>query len=296
MSLPPPPSGLASASRLELLWYRTRRVLLQGRRLARWQLTPSRWPAPLLAQGAGFSVPLYTRTVPIVREGPGVHPLLEAGKLHNLRLAAPAFDGLLLAPHRPLSFWRTVGRLSHGAGYRQGLALRGGCLTPSLGGGVCLLANALFELAVRSGWHILERHGHTLEAVPHEAGTLWGLDATVAWPDVDLVVAPREAEVRLGVQVRGEQLVLSSHAAAPSRLRCELHAEAETLRPDAHGLVRANRIVRRITEVHTGEGVEEAVVAENCRRLLHAAQQQRNCFTCDAQGCHARQLPERSAR
>ena len=30
---------------------------------------------------------------------------------------------------------------------------------PSIGGGICLVSNALFAMAVRVGWSILERHG-----------------------------------------------------------------------------------------------------------------------------------------
>lgn len=249
---------------------------------------PERWPRPLLAPTRGMNVRLAAHRVDLARVDPEADATLEAGKQHNVRLAAPAFDGLWVAPGRPLSFWRVLGRLTEGAGFQYGLSLRGGCLTPSLGGGICLLANALFELTARQGWHILERSGHTLEAVPPEPDALWGMDATVAWPYVDLVVAPREGPVRLGVRVLGGQLRLSLHGEVALRTRSRLWAEADTRVETAEGWVRSNRIVRAVEDVASGRVLETCAIAENRRRLLTPEARQRTCLTCGETACHAR--------
>ena len=186
------------------------------------------------------------------------------------------------------SFWRVLGRLSEPAGYRHGLSLSGGCLTPSLGGGVCLLANALFELAARQGWHILERFGHTLEAVPPREGVLWGLDATVAWPYVDLVVAPREGPVRLEVRVVEGQLRLALHAETRPRTRARLWGEDDACVETPDGWVRSNRVLRAVEDVATGTVLETGVVAENRRRVLDPKARARTCLTCGETACHAR--------
>lgn len=285
--------SLVDVSAPELLWRRGKQLALQARRLARWATTPERWPRPQLAPAVGYDVQVALRAIDIARADPDADPRLEAGKRHNVRLAAPAFDGLWVTPERPLSFWRTLGRLTERAGFRHGLSLRGGCLTPSVGGGICLLANALFELTARQGWHVLERHGHTLEAVPPEPGTLWGMDATVAWPYVDLVVAPREGPVRLGARVDGGKLRLSIHATVPPRTRSELWSEGDATELGPEGALRTNRIVRRVVSVESGELLEERVIAENRRRLLQPEERRRNCYTCGETECHARvELPE----
>jgi vancomycin resistance protein VanW len=279
---------LSDLSASALWWRRGKQFLLGARRLARWSATPERWPPPLLAPARGLSVRVATRRVDIARVDPEADPVLEAGKQHNLRLAAPAFDGLWVTPERPLSFWRVLGRLTEHAGYRHGLSLSGGCLTPSLGGGICLLANALFELAARQGWHILERHGHTLEAVPPREGELWGLDATVAWPYVDLVVAPREGPVRLGVRVTEGQLRLALSAAAAPRTRARLWSEDDSFVETPAGWVRTNRVLRTVEDAATGTEVETGVIAENRRRVLDPQARARTCLTCGESACHAR--------
>jgi len=285
---PVPAPRLSDLSASALLWRRSKQALLQANRLVRWTVTPERWPEPALASAGTQRVLLASHVVALSRIDDGADPVLEAGKRHNVRLAAPAFDGLLLAPDRPLSFWRTVGRLSAAAGYRHGLSLRGGCLTPSLGGGVCLLANALFELAARQGWHVRERHGHTLEAVPPEAGALWGMDATVAWPYVDLVVAPREGSVRLGARVVGDTLRLTLHGAAAPRTRSVLWSEDDNLTNGPEGPVRTNRVLRRVEDLATGAVLEEGVIAHNRRRVLNPEAVKRTCRTCGETACYAR--------
>jgi vancomycin resistance protein VanW len=284
---------LVDLSASALLWKQGKQLALRARRLALWAATPERWPRPQLAPARGLDVQLAVRAVDLARTDPDSDPRLEAGKQHNVRLAAPAFDGLLLTPERPLSFWRTLGRLSEAAGFRHGLSLSGGCLVPSVGGGICLLANALFELAARQGWHLLERHGHTMEAVPPPEGTLWGMDATVAWPYVDLVVAPREGPVRLGARVANGRLRLSVHGARPSRVRATLWAEDDRTEETPEGPVRTNRVLRRVEDVARGVVLEEGVIAENRRRLLHSAERRRSCYTCGETACHARvELPQ----
>jgi vancomycin resistance protein VanW len=284
---------LVDLSAPELLWRRSKQLVLQANRLVRWAATPERWPRPVLASTRGLGVLLASHTVELARADAEADPVLEAGKQHNVRLAAPAFEGLRLAPDRPLSFWRTLGRLSESAGYRHGLALSGGCLTPSIGGGICLLANALFELAARQGWHILERYGHTMEAVPPPEGALWGIDATVAWPYVDLVVAPREGPVRLGARVMEGRLRLTVHGEAPPRTRSRLWSEDDAVVETPEGPVRTNRVMRQVEEVATGAVVEQRAIAENRRRLLNPEARKRTCRTCGETECHARvEVPE----
>ncbi|WNZ59702.1 VanW family protein [Myxococcus sp. MxC21-1] len=280
-----------------LLWRRSKQWMLQANRLARWSATPERWPRPLLAPTHEKGVLLGSHTVNLERSDSDADPVLEAGKQHNVCLAAPAFDGLLLAPDRPLSFWRTLGRLTERKGYRHGLALSGGCLTPSIGGGICLLANALFEFAARQGWHILERWGHTMEAVPPPPGALWGMDATVAWPYVDLVMAPREGPVRLGARVSDGKLRLSIHGADAPRTRSRLWSEDESLLELPEGTLRINRVVRRVEDIGSGAVLEERTIAENRRRLLNPEARKRTCLTCGESACHARvEVPRVEAR
>jgi vancomycin resistance protein VanW len=228
---------------------------------------------------------VYHQRVAIGRTDAHADPLLEAGKRRNVALAAPHFNGLYLAPDRPLSFWRALGRVTRARGFTWGMELRGGCVVPAIGGGICLLSNALFELAARGGLQIVERHGHSIEAVPPAPGALAGLDATVAWPHVDLVVAPKSGVARLGMQVDGEELVVSLHASEAPRIRYELAAIDERVVLEAGERIRRGRIERRGFDAGSGAPQGGEVIAEHRKRILHDHELGRTCLTCDETAC-----------
>jgi len=269
---------------------RLRLVLRQAERVARWSAAPSAWARPALAaadDGVTYAHPIYDRTVRIARLDPEADPRLEAGKRTNLALAAPYFDGLVVAPHAPLSFWRALGRTSRRRGFMEGMELRAGCVVPAIGGGLCLLSNALFDMALTLGWLILERHGHSLEAVPPTPGTLWGIDATVFWPHVDLRIAPREGDARLGVRIAHGALRLTVHARSPAAFTCKLQALDDRTYLRRAGVFRENRIVRDVIRRANGECIESTVVAHNRKRLL-TRDQRGGCSTCGVHDCARR--------
>jgi vancomycin resistance protein VanW len=282
----------------EALDRRARVGLLSLARRADWRVRPTRYRAPQLAGPAEPAFPflVYEKTLPIGRDDRQADPLLEAGKATNLALAAPAFDGLLLEPARPLSFWRALGPTSAGRGYRHGMELRGGCVVPTVGGGICLLSTALFELAAHLGFRILERHGHSLETVPPRAGALWGLDATVFHPYVDLSFAPREGRVRLEVAVVDGHLRLAVRAEAPSGARTTLSSVDDRLEETPSGPVRHNRIVRSLVTTATGALIEREVIAVNRRRIVPAVLNGRSCLSCGEVACWERPAFTRAPR
>ena len=263
---------LRRASRPELWLRRAYVMALATRRLARW------WGEP------GFAVPerlapegpvAWLQRIPIGRAG--AHPRLDGGKRHNVRLAATAFHGVVIAPERPLSFWRALGPATAARGFSWGMELRSGCAVPAIGGGICLLSNALFAMAVELGWAVHERHGHSLAL-----GDANALDATVAFPHVDLRIAPRAGRAVLDVTVRGDVLVVAVRAAGAVP-RVEL--ERDQREADR---VRSTRIRRRVWDGDLL--VEDALIVDDRQRLPATL---RTCLDCGAVACHARvELPE----
>ncbi|HTM20632.1 MAG TPA: VanW family protein, partial [Kofleriaceae bacterium] len=266
---------------------------LQARRLVARAGEPA---APAPGDGQRFAHVAYRRALPIVRADGD--PLLEQGKQINLALAAPHFHGLVLSAARPLSFWRALGRVSAARGFRHGVELRGGCIVPTIGGGLCLLSNELFRAASLLGWTILERHGHTLQAVPPADDLPWGMDATVFWPHVDLRVAPAAGDAWLGVRVTGGQLTVEVRTHQPVTAITELvETDAAETDPSAagDGIWRTGRVLRIVRDAG-GAVLARDIIAVNRKRLLDATEQRRNCLTCDEPDCHARpgDLPRRS--
>lgn len=130
---------------------------------------------------------------------------LELGKVQNLRVAAAAIDGIVIGAGESFSFWAAAGRPSRGKGYVTGRELRGGCMVPSVGGGICQLTNALSRVAHAAGMEILERHSHTV----HPPGFFIDdtTDATVFWNYVDLRFRA-SFPVRIGAALTERTLVV----------------------------------------------------------------------------------------
>src|SRR5579862_2967264 len=131
---------------------------------------------------------------------------MQLGKVQNLRRAAAKLDGRLLVPGQVFSFWRQVGRATQRRGFVAGRMLREGCMMPAIGGGLCQLSNALYEVALQANCHIVERHAHSFR-VPGSAAES-GRDATVAWNYVDLRFAS-DQELLLSVRLNQRELSVS---------------------------------------------------------------------------------------
>ena len=137
---------------------------------------------------------------------------LQQGKVQNLRRACGKLNLTLVPKGEVFSFWKQIGKATRPAGFVEGRELRQGCLIPSVGGGLCQLSNALYDLALRSGCEIVERHAHTA-VVPGSAAEQ-GRDATVFWNYVDFRFRPQQDVLITSVLSRDE-LVLGFWARDP---------------------------------------------------------------------------------
>lgn len=258
---------LRDAGPLALALRRCKVAALGARRLARWAIDPD-------FAGAARTTPTgpvaHAIRIPIARSNADAR--LEAGKRHNVRLVAAALHGIEISPARPFSFWRANGPATAARGYDWGMELRSGCAVPAIGGGICVVTNALFTLAAELGWHLIERHGHSMAlGDPH------ALDATVAFPHVDLRFAPRDGAAILDVRVKGDVLVVAAHTAA-SKLRVELvRTQAETEQ------TRNTRVRRRVWR--DLEQIEDALIVDDHQRI---PEELRTCLDCGETACTAR--------
>ncbi len=107
---------------------------------------------------------------------------LTSAQKSNIQLAAHALDGIVLRPGEKLSFNRVVGPRTSGRGYRPAPSYLGSENATTVGGGVCLVSSALYQLALETGCQIEQRvpHLRTIRTVPA------GLDATVWYGQADL--------------------------------------------------------------------------------------------------------------
>jgi hypothetical protein len=157
-------------------------------------------PLPKFAQEKCETLPvlLAESVTPLWSDPRQSESSFQFGKVENLRRAAQHFDGLVIPAGEVFSFWKQLGNPSSARGFVAGRMLKEGCMVASTGGGLCQISNALFEVALKSGCPILERHAHS-RVVPGSAATL-GRDATVAWNYVDLRFrAPQALQLRISL-------------------------------------------------------------------------------------------------
>lgn len=254
-------------------WQRARRragVWWYGaKRLAAWVGAPEGFAtAAVVPRPAALGLQVWSRRFGLV--GEGGDPALEAGKRHNVRLVARALHGRLLMPGEVASFWKMVGRLSANRGFVLGAELRAGCVVPTIGGGACLVTNALYAAALALGWRVVERHGHSLAF----AGSPAVADATVFWPYVDLRWEPA-APCWLSVTCQDDVLELAVFAAQARPVHHVLVSDARV----------GDRVRRTISTVAAGvvntAGDERTrVVAIDDKRAVEGALGHRNCLNC----------------
>ena len=102
-------------------------------------------------------------------------------RIHNVALMADILDNRLVMPGEQFSFNDAVGPRTEERGFLEGSAIVDGLLLPSIGGGVCQVASTLFEAVYNAGLEVDERHNHDFYISHYPVG----LDATVAWNDLD---------------------------------------------------------------------------------------------------------------
>jgi len=184
-------------------------------RVLRWRLSLANLgrnaPAALRRLPIQDAPSIAESRTPLYSQGAAEEWALQAGKVHNLRLAARALHGRVLAPGEVFSFWANVGRASRRRGFVEGRELREGCIIPSVGGGLCQLSNALYEVALQSGAEILERHAHS-RRVPGSSAAI-DRDATVFWNYVDLRFRAVN-ELQLTVELTESELFIRLHSVA----------------------------------------------------------------------------------
>jgi vancomycin resistance protein YoaR len=127
----------------------------------------------------------------------------ELGKVENLRLAISSLNGVVVPAGKVFSFWRQIGNATARRGFVRGRMLQAGCVIPAIGGGLCQLSNALYELALRTGCEIIERHPHS-----HRLPGMPANDATVAWNYIDLRFRP-PFNLRLDFSLTEQEMVAS---------------------------------------------------------------------------------------
>lgn len=174
----------------------------------------------------------------------------------NLRLAAAALDGTVLALGEELSFNRQVGPRSLERGYQRAPVILREERQLQLGGGVCQVASTLFAAALIAGLAPVERWRHS---TPVDYIAL-GEDATIAWGAKDLRLRNElDQRIRVRAEVLGTTLTVRIEGENEPEARFELET---TEREAVPGQAAAGREVELYRLKKSGEETLE-------RELVH---------------------------
>jgi vancomycin resistance protein VanW len=151
------------------------------------------------------------------------------GKLANLRLAAERLNGAIILPGDIFSFWALVGAPDTANGFQIGRSIRRDVLGAEVGGGLCQLSGLAYELGLRSGLDVAERHAHSQDLYTEATRfTPLGLDATVVWGYKDLRLKSNlPFPIAFAFEIAADRVV--GTALAPAPFEC---AALETIRTD----------------------------------------------------------------
>jgi len=111
-----------------------------------------------------------------------LHDAEHRPRAFNVELAADAIDGRANLPGAVFSFNAVVGERTAAFGFEKSVVLRNRMLAEGTGGGTCQVASTLHAAALLAGLTVISRSPHSRPS----AYIRMGLDATVAYPSIDL--------------------------------------------------------------------------------------------------------------
>ena len=142
------------------------------------QAVPPRYPDTATAEELGI--------VELVAVGDSYFIGSPSGRDHNIRLATPKFDGIVVGPGETFSFNHYLGEVSAEVGYDESYITAGEQLAIEVGGGICQVSTTAFRAAFWGGYPIVQRWYHNHRVGYYELrGAGVGMDATVYSPLVD---------------------------------------------------------------------------------------------------------------
>jgi len=132
---------------------------------------------------------------------------------YNLRLAGSFVDGTVVLPGQTVSLNEVIGPRTEVRGFKVAPVIAEGELIDGIGGGTCQIASTTFAASFFAGLDLVRRKPHSRPS----GYILLGLDATVVYPTIDLVLRnpfdfPIAFHVTVGdgkvrVEVRGARRV-----------------------------------------------------------------------------------------
>lgn len=169
------------------------------------------------------------RTKPLITtdsiENLGITALLAKGesdfagspksRVHNVKIGAAKFNGVLLKPDEEFSFNAILGEVDEKSGYLPELVIKQNKTTPEYGGGICQVSTTAFRGAMFAGLEILERAPHSF---PVRYYNPQGFDATVYPPNPDFKFKNNTpAHLLIQTKIKGTKIFFEFYGTSDGR-------------------------------------------------------------------------------
>lgn len=132
--------------------------------------------------------------------------LLSKIQRQNIAIATQRLNGAIIEPGDRFSFNERVGPRTARRGYQAAPSYIADGSPKTLGGGICLLSSAVYNLALKAGFKINERHAHLrpIKSVPP------GLDAAIWYGQADMSFTNNARQpVKLQASIQDNSLKLT---------------------------------------------------------------------------------------
>jgi vancomycin resistance protein VanW len=207
----------------------------------------------------------------LIRQDADPNSAMHLGKIHNLRLAAPKFHQLSIAPGQTLSFWKILGRASSRRGFAPGMLISEGAAALGVGGGLCQLANLLYWMALHSPLTVVEHHHHSVDLFPDSGRVLpFGSGASVYYNYVDLRFRnDTDAPIALEVWLDDSFLRGTLWTSAAHEFSYHIAEEAHCFYRRGAQIYRTNKLYQLKHSRRTGALIEKRLVTHNDSRAMY---------------------------
>jgi len=123
----------------------------------------------------------------LISEGATYFPGSPPNRLHNIRVGAAKFNGILIKPGQNFSFNDYLGDVDAANGYTPGLVILGDREEMQYGGGLCQVSSTAYRAALLAGLPITLRVNHSFAIDYYTAPYgVPGVDATIYLPQPDM--------------------------------------------------------------------------------------------------------------
>ncbi len=207
----------------------------------------------------------------LIKRGPGIDPVLQENKAHNIRLACQKLNGIIIYPGEVFSFCHLVGNMTKRNGYKEGRVIEGNEIKPGIGGGICNLGNTIHQVILHSPLKVTEFHSHSDALAPDEGPRIpFSSGTCISYNNIDYRFKnTTDQPVQLRVWCSGDNLYAQLRSVRPFPWTYALVEENHHFAKESDKYYRISKIYKTTTDKETGKCLNKALVLDNHSEVMY---------------------------